>query len=1056
MSEVEGDAARLRPAIGGLVAYFAHNPVAANVLMLLLLGGGLLAANHVTFERFPPYDPRSITVTVPYPGAAPNVVEEDITRRIEESVSGVGGVRRVLSSAGEGVGVVTAELETLADAAEVQNAVRTAVERIENFPPSDADEPEIQRAEAIRNAVTLAVGSVSADEHDLREAAEALRDAVLALPNVSFVSLSGVREREIQIELSEEALRRHGLTIGRVANLLREASFNVAGGQLRTDAGEALISTFAKRSRAQEFEDIVLVAQANGALVRLRDVATVRDGFVEKNLVNEVDGRPTVFVRVDAQSGQSLHDVARDVRQFIAGYESPPGTVVSLWHDETTFIVDRISAVTSNAVIGVVLVFLTLLLIFDLRIALWIAMGIPIAFLGSLVFFDVTGMSINVLTMFAFFVVTGIVVDDAVVVGESIARQRELGLSGAAASIAGVRAVAGPVTAGALTTAAMFFALYPLDDAWGQLVAVLPVVIVLVLAVSLIEAFCILPGHLAATAPWSRSPLAEFQTVMRPNWTSLSTASWCGRSRWRCASPTSQCWPWLCLWPWPRDWLGRASSATSVSPAALPRTGTRAVLTMPQGTRFEATEAAARHVAEAARVANQAAGGGAVKSIAVLVGWHRPFELYEGKNESPSGNHLATVEVKFNPPPLRTVFAEDFEHLWRRALGEVPGAETVSLQPPAELSAPTVSYLLSHDDERILTQAVADMEAAATAVGAVYDVQNSARPGKRRYDVQLTDAGVAAGLTASAVASQLRDAFFGAEVQRIQRGREEIRVMVRYPPERRRSLGDLLDERIALPGGDAPLSTVAKVTESQDYASLLRVDGRRAVTVTAWFDAEMARAPQMNATFQAEVLPTLRSRYPELAIEAHGFTRDASAMLSTLAWSFTLALIVVYGLLAAQLRSFGQPLLALAGVPMAAVGAVAGHLLLGYELTNMSLFGIVAVSGVAVNDTLILLDRYNRIRAEDPDLPDIAAIAAAARHRARAIVLTTVTTVMGLTPMLYDKSEVIQFLVPMIISLGAGLVFSSLGVLFLVPAVVIIGEMLASSSFNLFARAAKA
>ncbi len=1056
MSEVEGDAARLRPAIGGLVAYFAHNPVAANVLMLLLLGGGLLAANHVTFERFPPYDPRSITVTVPYPGAAPNVVEEDITRRIEESVSGVGGVRRVLSSAGEGVGVVTAELETLADAAEVQNAVRTAVERIENFPPSDADEPEIQRAEAIRNAVTLAVGSVSADEHDLREAAEALRDAVLALPNVSFVSLSGVREREIQIELSEEALRRHGLTIGRVANLLREASFNVAGGQLRTDAGEALISTFAKRSRAQEFEDIVLVAQANGALVRLRDVATVRDGFVEKNLVNEVDGRPTVFVRVDAQSGQSLHDVARDVRQFIAGYESPPGTVVSLWHDETTFIVDRISAVTSNAVIGVVLVFLTLLLIFDLRIALWIAMGIPIAFLGSLVFFDVTGMSINVLTMFAFFVVTGIVVDDAVVVGESIARQRELGLSGAAASIAGVRAVAGPVTAGALTTAAMFFALYPLDDAWGQLVAVLPVVIVLVLAVSLIEAFCILPGHLAATAPWSRSPLAEFQTVMRAKLDEFVHGKLVR------AIALAVRFPYLTVLAVVVSVAVAAGlvGTSIVSYVGFPR-GTaadryQAVLTMPQGTRFEATEAAARHVAEAARVANQAAGGGAVKSIAVLVGWHRPFELYEGKNESPSGNHLATVEVKFNPPPLRTVFAEDFEHLWRRALGEVPGAETVSLQPPAELSAPTVSYLLSHDDERILTRAVADMEAAATAVGAVYDVQNSARPGKRRYDVQLTDAGVAAGLTASAVASQLRDAFFGAEVQRVQRGREEIRVMVRYPPERRRSLGDLLDERIALPGGDAPLSTVAKVTESQDYANLLRVDGRRAVTVTAWFDAELARAPQMNATFQAEVLPTLRSRYPELAIEAHGFTRDASAMLSTLAWSFTLALIVVYGLLAAQLRSFGQPLLALAGVPMAAVGAVAGHLLLGYELTNMSLFGIVAVSGVAVNDTLILLDRYNRIRAEDPDLPDIAAIAAAARHRARAIVLTTVTTVMGLTPMLYDKSEVIQFLVPMIISLGAGLVFSSLGVLFLVPAVVIIGEMLASSSFNLFARAAKA
>ena len=1039
-----------------MIEYFANNRVAANVLMLLLLGGGLLATNNLTFERLPAYDPRSVTVTVPYPGAAPNVVEEDITRRIEESVSGVVGVRRVLSKAGERVGVVTVELETLADAAEVQNAVRSAVERIENFPPLNAEEPEVQRALAIRNVVTLAVASVSADEHDLRQDAEALRDALLALPRVAFVSLSGARDREIQIELHEEALRRHGLTIGEVASLLRQSSFNVTGGQLRTDAGEVLISTFAKRSRAQEFEDIVLVAQPNGAVVRLRDLATVREGFVERALVNEVDGRPTIFVRVDAQSGQSLQDIARDVRQFIASYASPPGTVVSLWHDETTFIVDRISAVTGNAIIGVVLVFLTLLLIFDLRIALWIAMGIPISFLGSLVFFDVTGMSVNVLTMFAFFVVTGIVVDDAVVVGESIARQRELGLSGAAASIAGVRAVAGPVTAGALTTAVMFFALYPLDDAWGQLVAVMPVVIGLVLAVSLLEAFCILPGHLAATAPWSRSPLAELQTTMRVKLDEFVHGKLVR------AIALAVRFPYLTVLAVTASVAVAAGLvATNVVsyvgfPSSFAADRYQAVLTMPQGTRFETTEAAARHVAEAARVANEAAGGSAVKSIAVLVGWHRPFEYYEGKNESPSGSHLATVEVKFNPPPLRTVFAEDFEHLWRRALGEVPGAETVSLQAPANLSAPIVSYLLSHDDEQILVQAVAEMEAAVTAVEAVYDVQNSARPGKRRYDVQLTDAGVAAGLTASAIANQLRNAFFGAEVQRIQRGREEIRVMVRYPPERRRSLGDLLDERIPLPGGDAPLSTVAKITETQDYASLLRIDGRRAVTVTAWFDPEMSRALQVNAELQAEALPTLRSRYPELRIQEHGSTRDASAMLRTLAWSFSLALIVVYGLLAAQLRSFGLPLLALAGVPMAAVGAVAGHFLLGYELTNMSVFGIVAIAGVAVNDTLILLDRYNRIRAEDADLPAIAAIAAAARHRARAIVLTTITTVMGLLPMLYDKSEVIQFLTPMVISLGAGLVFSSLGVLFLVPAVVIIGEMLASSSFNLFSRAAKA
>ena len=1035
-----------------LVGYFANNGVAANTLMLLLLGGGLLATNHIVFERVPEYDPRAITVTVPYPGSTPEVVEEEITRRVEESVSGIVGVRRVLSRAEEGVGVVTAELQPFADAAEVHDAVRTAVERIENFPPTNADQAEVERTEATRKVVVLALTSAIASEHDLREDAEALRDALLALPGISFVSLVGARDREIHVEVSEEALRRHGLGIGEVASRLRESSFNLTGGQLRTGSGDVLLSTFAKRTRAEEFGDIVLVAQANGAVVRLRDVATLSDGFVEKDLVNEVDSRPAVFVRVDARSGQSLREVARQVRQRLASYVPAQGTEVSVWHDESVFIADRIAVVSSNAVIGVVLVFLTLLVIFDLRIALWIAMGIPVSFLGALVFFEVAGMTVNMLTMFSFFVVTGIVVDDAVVVGESIARQRDSGIRGAAASLAGVRAVAGPVATGALTTVVMFFALYPLDDAWGQLVAVMPVVIALVLAVSLIEAFCILPGHLAPQTPWSRSPLAEWQTAVR-----LRVDEFI-QSRVVRAIVLAVRHPYLTV----LAVAGLVAVAAALFaldvvryigfPSSFSADRYQATITMPQGTRFEITEAAARQVVDAARAANQAAGGAAVASIALIVGEHRPFEYFAGRQLGPAADNLATVEVKFNPPPLRTVFATDYEHLWRHALGELSGAETVSFQAPTELAAPAVSYLLRHDDDRVLAQAVADMETAIGDLEAVYDVQNSSLRGKRRYDVRLTEAGVAAGLTPGRVVNQLRNAFFGAEVQRIQRGRDELRVMVRYPDERRRRLADLLDERIRLPGRDAPLSSVATVTENQDYASLLRVDGVRAVTVTGWFDSEVSRAWQVNADIHANILPRLLARYPGLAIEEHGAIRDASSMLGTLAWSFPLALVLVYGLLAAQLRSFAQPLLALAGVPLALVGVVFGHLLLGYELTNMSLFGIIAVSGVVVNDTLILLDRYNRIRAEDAQLPAVAAIAAAAQQRARAIVLTTITTVMGLLPMIYDKSEAIQFLVPMVISLGGGIVFASLGVLLLVPAVAMIGETM-TSAVNPFSRA---
>ena len=1037
-----------RASSGGsrLIGYFANNHVTANVLMLLLVGIGLYSANQLPKEQFPAFDPGTITVTVPYLGAAPVEIEEDVNRRIEESLGGIVGVERVRSSAAEGVGVVTVELETFADPLDVLDNVRTAVDRLENFPPANAEQPEIVRSEPVRKVAVLAVSSSNLDEDGLRRDAEALRDALLALPTVSFVSLVGAREREIQIELSEEALRRHGLTIGEVVNLVRQSSVNRTGGELRTESGNVVISTFAKHTEAEEFEDIVLIAAADGSVVRVRDVATVRDGFVEERLSSEVDGVPTVFVRVDAAAGQAVQNVSEDVKRFVAGYVPPPGTEVSLREDVAKWNAERISVIAGNAVIGAVLVFIALLMIFDLRIALWIAMGIPISFLGALVFFDATGMTLNMMTIFAFFIVTGIVVDDAVVMGESIARQRELGHSGVAASIAGVRAVAGPVLVGALTTVVTFFALFPLDGS-GQLFRVIPVVVALVLAASLVEVFFILPAHLADSRPWSRSPLVEFQARARLAFDEFIHAKLLR------AIALAVRHPYLTVLAVVGS-IGLAGGLVAsgmVGYAPLPSVAVDrylATVTMPRGTQFQVTDAAAQYVAEAARNVDRKLGGNAIESVAVLIGGKTPIEHFLGRQEVITGDHLATVEVQFNSPDLRSIALADFVRLWEQAAASVLGAETVVFQgDDVGLGSSTVSYLLIHDDAQVLAHAISELRDAYAAIDGMTEIEDSLALGKRRFDIQLTDAGTAAGLTAARVADHLRDAFFGAEAQRIQRGRDEVRVVVRYPGERRTSFGDLLDERIALPGGgDTPLATVARIVETQDAAKLERVDGRRAATITGWFDSTVASAAAINAALRENILPDLRARYPGLEVHEDGETRENSAMLATLAWSFAIALLIVYGLLASQLRSFGQPLLALAAMPMAVVGAIVGHLVLGYDLTNTSLFGIVAVSGVVVNDTLLLLDRYNRIRGEDPHLPAIAAISGAARHRARAIVLTSVTTVVGLLPLIYDKSEALTYMVPMVISLGAGLVFASMGVLFLVPAVVIIGEMVASSA----------
>ena len=1026
----------------GPVAWFAGNHVAANLLMLVLLGGGLFAASRLTVERAPHYDPRSITVAVPFRGATPVEVEEDVTARVEEAVSGIVGVERVIATSSAGRSQVTLELKPFADAVDVLNATRTAVERIENFPPARADQPEIVRTEVIRSVLTFAVSSAELDEDGLRASAERLRADLLGLPSVSFVSLAGTRDREIQIELSEEALRRYGLTIDEVVRRIRGSSVNATGGEVRTDAGDMVISTLAKRETAEEFRDIVLLARPDGSLVRTRDVATIRDGFDEQEVTARVDGRPAVFVRVHAGAGQPPQEVAAEVKEFLDGYAPPSGADIALWDDETELIDYRLSRMSRNGLFGAVLVFVSLLLIFDLRMSLWIAVGIPVSFLGSFLLFDAFGLTINGLTLFGFFLVTGIVVDDAIVVGESIAKQRERGLRGAAASLAGVRSVGGPVVVGGLTTMVAFAALLPLEGPTGQMFRVVPVAVILVLLFSLVEAFFVLPGHLSGDRRWSRSPLAALQARTRRGFDELI------EGRLVAAIARAVLSPFVVI----------AAVAGSVVlavfllvieavpmnpfPASLGADRLAAEITMPAGSPVSATTAAAEQLAAAARAADEAVGGGQLESVAVLVGQRLPRQAMVGTRNYPKGTHLATVEVRFTDPP-RPASELDFLRVWRARTGEVRGAERVHFVTSADLFSPSVSYTLAHDDLAVVARAVDEFREAAADIEAMQEIQGSLGFGNRRFDVELNEAGFMAGLTPRRLANQLRDAFFGAEAQRLQRGPDEIRVVVRYPAERRRSLRDLLDERISLgPGKEAPLSTVARITETRDYATLTRLDGRRAATVTAFYDPEIESGLRVRRRVTREILPALAERYPGLEVEAAGSTRQSGRTAGTLAWTFPLALLLVFGLLASQMRNLAQPFLALAGLPMAGVGAVLGHFVLGYELTYISLFGLVAVSGVVVNDTLILMDRYNGMRRQNPEFPVIAAISAAARDRARPIVITSATTIVGLLPLLYDKSETVQFTVPMVISLTGGLAFASIGLLFFIPAVLIVAEML--------------
>ncbi len=1042
----------------GLIALFARNPVAANMLMVLFIGGGILAANLLPVQSFPDFDPRVVTVTVPYPGAMPEEIEDSITTRVEERVRDIAGVRSVRSSAREGVGTVVADLETFADADDVRGAIQTAVDGLQNFPPTFAESPRIGFPEIMRNVAMLVVSSETASETDLRRAAELLRDELLRLPTVSSVDLFGTRDYETSIEVSEELLLRNDLTIEEVADAVRQASVNEASGELHTDAGGLVIRTYAKRKRAQEFGDIPVLSQPDGTLVRLRDVASVRDGFRDTELLSQMDGRPAVFLRIrEADAGDpQILPAAADALAVANGFELPEGIQVAAWEDGSQITRFRLDAMVGNALMGCALVLLLLVVVLDLRLALWVTIGIPVSFLGGLLLFDPFGLTVNSTTLFALVLVTGIVVDDAIVVGESIAAQREAGKTGVAAAVDGARAVVGPVVTGVITTMVAFAPLLFAPGVVGQILNPIALVVIAVLAVSLFEAFMILPAHLGHGRNWSRPPLADVQDRGRRWLESLRDNVVVG------AVSAVVLRPWVAI---------LASVAFLVLAALLVATSAvrfilfdaptdvdrlRVQIAFPLGTPFEVTRAAVDRVVGAAHAVDIDTGDSSFRSIGVVVGgqFDANAESYmAGSRDTVYASHLASVVALLEDEPARSLSPSELVRRWRSRVGAIQGAERVSYSSSSIEVAPDVSYVLTHPDSGVLERATAELQATYDREPAIYGTRTSLAEGKRQIDIRLNEIGLAAGISARDVARQLRARFRGAEVQRNQFGRDEAKVVVRYPIEERLDLADLIDERIALRaepplasiGGaqgttSVPLAIIAEIVEIQGFASIDHVDGTRSASVSAWVDTALSAPNEIVARLEEDVLPALQDRHAGLRFSRADQLELQDRLAEILLLLVPVALLVIYGLIAAQLKSYTQPLIVMAAVPFAAAGAVVGHFLLGYDLMSYSVFGMVAIGGVVVNDALVLLDRYNRIRSGLEVRADVAVIAAAARHRFRAIILTTVTTLLALLPTLYSNDPVVLPLIPVVVSLVFGLLFASAILLFFVPALLALVE----------------
>lgn len=1058
--------------MNGPIKWMAQNHVAANLLMLFFVIGGLVIGSTVKQEVFPEVLLDQIQVTVVYPGASPEEVEEGIILKTEESIRGVDGIKEINSTAAEGVGTVSAIIHTGEDADRILQDIKSEVDRITTF-PEDAEKPVITKLLNRREVVSLVVYG-DASERALRQQAEAIRDDLLDIDEIPMddlnpaqrllmkvlgggqsglitqVELGGVRPYEISVEIPEENLRRYNLTLEGVARIIRLASQDIPAGSIKAAGGEILIRTKEKRYYGPGYEDITVLVNPDGTRVKLKDIATVRDVFEETDTYAVFDGKPAAMVEVYRVGDQKPTDISRIVTHYVEEKERtlPDSVHVAVWNDTTEIFQSRMNLLIRNAVFGLILVFITLSLFLQIRLALWVMLGIPISFFGALLLMPPMGVSINMISLFAFIMALGIVVDDAIVIGENIFEHRQRGKPYLQAAVDGARQVAVPVTFSVLTSVAAFVPLIFVSGGLGKFIKVIPLVVISILLVSLIESIFVLPAHLSlgkrAVTPGKAAGAVEglrqkFNAAMgrfiAGPYQRLLTA--CIAYRYITLALAFS----LLLFT---VGLVKGGVVKSVFLPAVDGDVIRVSLKMPRGTLVNETARIEDYILAKGRqvVAEYDAGRPADQSIlrhvySVIGGTIAQGGPVGGGDAS--GAHLANIAMLLTPSEERGVPATEIAGRWRELVGEVPGAEALTFESNLMRLGANIDVQLAHDDFSVLVKAAGRLKRKLGEYPGVGDIADNYPLGKKELKIKLRPEARTLGVTEEELGRQIRGAFYGAEALRLQRGRNEVKVMVRYPEEERKSLADLQQMRIRTPdGGALPLGRAATVTAGRGFSVINRNDLKRVINVTATVDKKAANAEEILAELKQGFLQELAADYPGLSYDMGGEAKEQRESMGSMLRGFGLALFAMYALLAIPFRSYSQPLLIMTAIPFGIVGAVLGHWIMGFDLSMLSRFGIVALAGVVVNDSLLLIDYINRHRRRGKTM--IQAVTDAGQRRFRPILLTSLTTFFGLMPMIFETSVQAQFLIPMAISLGFGIMFATGITLLLIPTLYLVLE----------------
>jgi len=1023
------------------IAWMADNSVAANLLMLIFIVGGLLMTPRIKQEVFPEVALDTVLVTVPYPGAGPEEVEQGIVLSVEEAVRGIEGIDTVSSFASEGSGTVYAELLTGADSRKVLDDIKSEVDRITSF-PDDAEDPVVRLASNRREVITTVIyGDV--DRQTLKQLGERARNELLLEDNISVVTLDGLPPPEISIEVSQENLRRYGLTLPQLADRLAASSVELPAGSVRTSGGEILIRTTERKKTAEAFRDAAVISRPDGTRVTLGEIADIKDTFRETDRASMFNGKPAVQVNVFRVGDQTPLEIADTVETFVdqKQKESPEAVQYTTWEDQSEVYRDRMQLLLENSYIGLALVLLILGLFLQIKVSFWTTMGIVISFLGAVLFMPALGVSLNMISLFAFILTLGIVVDDAIVVGEAIHKAKREGAGPLEAAIEGTREVGVPVTFAVMTTVTAFAPLLFVPGVMGKFFVHIPMIVIPIFLVSLVEVLFILPAHLAHSSP--------------PRETGVIGAINRAQSRFsdRVEQFIQQVYrPFLDLTLRYRYVTLALSLTLLASTVGLVRGGfvkfnfmpkiegdeIIASVQMPVGTPVEKTrEITDRLVGEAQQLIEETEaetdGADIDKGTLAELGASGVLDRGPGPTRTETGSHLTEVIVSLVPTSERAISSKEFTQQWRQRIGEIPGADTVEFTYDiGPGSGDPVSFELRHQDSRTLHRAADRLAEQLAVYDGVFDVNNGFQEGKEQLDLTLKPGARALGVTEAMLARQVRAAFYGAEVAREQRGRDELRIFVRRPKDERISEANLENFLVRTPeGGEIPLHRAAHIERDRAATTIEREAGARAVDVTADVDPEVTTGSEITADVEKSVFPELLDQFPELSYQLSGEQQDRQEGMTALMYGFLFALMVMFSLMAVVFRSYVQPLVILFAIPFGAVGAVAGHMLMGFNLSLISFMGLVALSGVVVNDSLVLISSVNDFREEGKS--PVAAVRAGGARRFRPILLTSLTTFFGLAPMIFETSVQAQFLIPMALSLGFGVLFVTVIALVIVP-----------------------